>query len=101
MISAEPAQRYLTQFTQNLAHLVGFGIAGCKTRPINLPQCANQGVSVFTADFAIVVAVAIVETRLAHAALIVSPAGSDLPHFLWCYSDRSAVWKVMKQVYGS
>src|ERR1700716_4072859 len=69
MIAAELAQRRLVQLKQNLAQLLGFGISGCETLPVNLTQRADEGVSVFAADFAILVAVAIVETCLAHAAL--------------------------------
>jgi putative transposase len=57
------------QLKQNLAQLLGFRIALGKTLSVNLTQRADQGVSVFAADFAILVAVAIVETCLAHAAL--------------------------------
>jgi len=38
-------------------------------KPVNFAQRADGGVSVFAADFAVPVAVAIVETCLAHAAL--------------------------------
>src|ERR1700730_17317015 len=69
MIAAELAQRGLVQLKQNLAQLLGFGIAGCETLSVNLAQRADQGVSVLVADFAVLVTVAIVETCLAHAAL--------------------------------
>ena len=69
MITAELAQRRLVQFKQNFAQLLGFGIAGCETLSVNLSQRADEGVSVFAADFAIIAAVAVVETCLAHAAL--------------------------------
>src|ERR1700675_1981670 len=69
MIEAALAQRRLVQLKQNLAQLLGFRIAGCETLPVNLTQRADEGVSVFAADFAVLVAVAIVETCLAHAAL--------------------------------
>ena len=36
MIAAELAQRRLVQLKQNLAQLVGFGIAGCETLSVNL-----------------------------------------------------------------
>src|SRR3954454_14052522 len=84
MIAAELAERRLVQVKQNLPQLLGFGIAGCETLSVNLPQRADQGVSVFAADLAILVAVAIVETCLAHAALHCSrnrqhpPAGTKL-----------------------
>jgi hypothetical protein len=69
MIAAELAQRGLIQLKQNLAQLLGFRIAGGKTLSVNLTQRADQGVSVFVADFAILVAMAIVETSFAHVAL--------------------------------
>jgi hypothetical protein len=69
MIAAELAQRRLVELMQNLAQLLGFGIAGCETLSVNLTQCADQGVSVLVAYFAILVAVTIVETWFAHAAL--------------------------------
>ena len=69
MIAAELAERRLVQLKQDFAELLGFGVAGCKTLSVNLSQRADEGVSVFAADFAILVAVAVVETCLAHAAL--------------------------------
>ena len=69
MISAELAQRRFVQLKQNLAQLLGCRITSGETLSVNLTQGANEGVSVLVADFAIVVAVAIVETCLAHAAL--------------------------------
>jgi len=64
MIAAELAQRGLIQLKQNLAQLLGFRIAGGKTLSVNLTQRADQGVSVFVADFAILVAMAIVESLI-------------------------------------
>jgi hypothetical protein len=54
-----------------LSDLLALGrrVASCKTLSVNLTQRADKGVSVLVADFAVVVAVAIVETCLAHAAL--------------------------------
>src|SRR5262249_41390980 len=69
MIAAELAQRCLVELKQNLAQLLGFRITGCEALSVNLTQRADEGVAVLVADFAIPVAVAIVETRLAHAAL--------------------------------
>jgi hypothetical protein len=69
MIAAELAQRRLVQLKQNLAQLLGFEIAGCETLSIHLSQRADEGVAVLVADFAILVAVTIVETCLAQAAL--------------------------------
>jgi hypothetical protein len=67
MIAAELAQRRLVQLKQDLAQLFGFGVAGSKTLPVNLTLREDERVSVFAADFAIPVAMAIVETCLAHA----------------------------------
>src|SRR5436190_24156261 len=69
MITAELAQGRLIQVKQNLAQLLCFRIASCETLPVNLTQRTDEGVSVFGADFAVGVAVAIVETCLAHATL--------------------------------
>ena len=68
MIAAKLAQRRLVQLKQNLAQLLGFRITGCETLSV-LTQHADEGVSVLVADFVVLVAVAIVETGLAHAAL--------------------------------
>ena len=68
-VAAKLAQRCLVQVKHDLAQRVGWGIAGGKTLPVNLAQGADQGGPMLVADFAIVVALAIVETRLAHAAL--------------------------------
>jgi hypothetical protein len=62
MIAAELAQRRLVQPKLNFAELFGIGIAGCETLSVNLSQRADESISVFAADFAILVAVAIVET---------------------------------------
>src|SRR6516162_6141406 len=69
MIAAELAHRRFVQLKQNFTQLLGFRITGCEALSVNLAQRADEGVSVLVADFAILVAVAIVETRLAHAAL--------------------------------
>jgi hypothetical protein len=69
VIAAELAQRRFVQLKQNFTQLLGFGITGRETLSVNLAQCADEGVSVLVADFTIPVAVAIVETCLAHAAL--------------------------------
>lgn len=45
------------------------GIAGCEALSVNLAQRADEGVAVLVADFAVVVAMTIVQTCLAHAAL--------------------------------
>src|SRR6516225_1652179 len=69
MIAAELAHRRFVQLKQNFTQLLGFRITGCEALSVNLAQRPDEGVSVLVADFAILVAVAIVETRLAHAAL--------------------------------
>jgi hypothetical protein len=69
VVAAKLAQRCLVQVKKNVAQLVGWGIAGGKTLPVNLAQCADRRGAVLVADFAIVVALAIVETCLTHAAL--------------------------------
>jgi hypothetical protein len=58
-----------SQLKKNLAQLLGRSITGGKILSVNLAQRADEGVSVLVADFAVVVAVAIVETGFAHAAL--------------------------------
>jgi hypothetical protein len=67
MIAAKLVQRRLLQ--QSLTQLLGFRIAGGEILSVNFTPRADEGVSVFPADFAILVAVAIVETCLAHAAI--------------------------------
>jgi hypothetical protein len=62
IIAAELAQRRLVQLQQNLAEFFGFGITRGETLSVNLPQRADEGIAVLVADFAILVAVAIVET---------------------------------------
>ena len=57
-----------------MAQFLGIRITGSKTLSVNLTQRADEGVSVLVADFTVVVAVAIVETCLAHAALVVPRA---------------------------
>src|ERR1700689_3078511 len=69
VIAAELAQRRLVQLKQDFAELLGRGITGGKTLSVNLAQRTNEGVAVLVADFAVVVAVAIVETGFAPAAL--------------------------------
>src|SRR5882757_3112972 len=69
VIAAELAQRRLVQMSQNIAQLLGRRIARRETRSVNLAQGAQQRVAVLAADFAVMVAVSVVETWLAHAAL--------------------------------
>src|ERR1700686_3656722 len=66
VVAAELAWRSLIELHTQLR---GFRIPGGKTLSVKFAQRADGGVSVFAADFTILVAVAIVETCLAHAAL--------------------------------
>src|SRR5436309_1986593 len=79
VVATKLAQRCLVQVKQNVTQLVGRGITGGKTLPVNLAQCADEGVAVLVADFAIVVALAIVETCLTHAALHYAYSRNILP----------------------
>src|SRR5437899_3762356 len=67
VVAAKLVQRCLVQIRQSLAQLVGRGITGGKTLPVNLAQRADRGGAVLVADFTILLAV--VRTCLAHAAL--------------------------------
>src|SRR3954464_15419794 len=67
VVAAKLVQRRLVQIRQSFAQLVGWGITGGKTWPVNLAQRADGGGAVLVADFTILLAV--VETCLAHAAL--------------------------------
>src|ERR671911_2507593 len=67
VVAAKLAQRCLVQVKKNIAQLVGWGITGGKTLPVNLAQGADWGGAVLVADFTILLA--IVGTCLAHAAL--------------------------------
>jgi hypothetical protein len=69
MIAAELAQRRFVQLKKNLAQRFGFRMPGSETLPVNLAQRVDGRVSVFVADFTVVVAVAIVETCVTHGAL--------------------------------
>ena len=69
VIAAELAERRFVELRQDFAQLLGRGITGGKTLAINLAQRADERVAMLVADVTIVVAVAIVETGLAHAAL--------------------------------
>src|SRR5882757_3753282 len=77
MIAAELAHRRFVQLKQNFTQLLGFRIAGCEALSVNLTQRADEGVAVLVADFAVVVAMTIVQTCLAHAAL---PSGRKRQH---------------------
>jgi len=66
MIAAELAQRSFVELKKNLAQCLGFRMPGGETLPINLTQRVDGRVTVFVADFTVVVAVAIVETCAAH-----------------------------------
>ena len=82
VIAAKLAQRGFIELKQNVAQFLGVGITGSKTPSVNLAQRADEGIAVLVADFAVLVAMAIVETGLAHAALLWAhsrqhpPAGS-------------------------
>ena len=69
MISAKLAQRRFVQLKKNFAQCLGFRMSGSETLSVNLTQRVDGRASVFVADFTVVVAVAIVETCFAHAAL--------------------------------
>jgi hypothetical protein len=69
MIAAELAQRRFVQLKKNLAHCLGFRMPGSETLSVNLTQRVDGRVSVFVADFTVMVAVTIVETGVAHGAL--------------------------------
>jgi hypothetical protein len=69
MITAELAQRRFVQLKKNLAQCLGFRMPGSETLSVNLTQRLDGRASVFVADFTVVVAVAIVETGVAHGAL--------------------------------
>src|ERR1700730_2297318 len=69
VIAAELAWRSLIELRHYLTQSRGFRIPGGKTLSVNFAQRADGGVSLFAADFTILVAVAIVEICHAHAAL--------------------------------
>ena len=57
VVAAKLAQRCLVQVKHDIAQLVGWGITGGKTLPVNLAQRANRGGAVLMADFTILLAV--------------------------------------------
>ena len=65
----EAGSARFVELKQNVAQLLGCRITGGKSLSVDLAKRANQRGAVLVADFAIVVAVAIVETCLAHVAL--------------------------------
>ena len=69
VIAAELAERRLVQLNHDFAQLLGRGITGSKPWSVNLAQRTDEGIAMLVADFTIVVAVAVVETGFAHAAL--------------------------------
>src|SRR5205807_7207306 len=69
MIAPQLAQRCLIELSEDVTQLLCVRITGREARSVNLAQRADNGIAVLVADFAILVAVPIVETRLAHAAL--------------------------------
>src|SRR5258706_16199268 len=63
-----------------LAQFRGFRIPGRKTLPVNFTQRADESVAVLAADFTILVAMAMVETWFAHAALpLPQPIAQTVP----------------------
>jgi len=68
-IAAELAQRRLVELKQDPVQLLGFRITGCEALSCKSYPTADEGVAVLVADFTIVIAVAIVQTCVAHAAL--------------------------------
>jgi hypothetical protein len=79
MIAAQLAQGSVVELKQNVTQLVRFRIPRSETLSVNLAQRANEGVAVLVADFAILVAMAIVEARLVHAALPCARGRQHLP----------------------
>src|SRR3954469_13465461 len=77
VVAAKLVQRRLIQIRQSLAQLVGWGVTGSKTLPVNLAQRADGGGAVLVADFTILLAV--VETCLTHAALSLVPPSKHPP----------------------
>ena len=69
MIAAELAQRRFVQLEKNFAQCFGFRMPGGETLSVNVTQRLDGRVSVFVADFTVVVVVTIVETCFAHGAL--------------------------------
>ena len=69
VVTAELAQRSFVQLEKDLAQGPGFRMPGGETLSVNLAQRMDGRISVFVADFTVVVAVAIVETCVAHGAL--------------------------------
>lgn len=69
MIAAELAQRRFVELKKNLAQCLGFRMPSGETLSVDLTQRADERVPVLMADFAVVIAVAIVETCFAHGAL--------------------------------
>jgi hypothetical protein len=57
VVAAKLAQRCLVQVKHDIAQLVGWGITGGKTLPVNLAQRADGGGAVLVADFTILLAV--------------------------------------------
>jgi len=72
MIAAKLAYRRLGEVKQDLTQFRGFRIPGCKALAVNLTQRANKYVAVLAADYIVLVAMASVQPRFAHAALPLS-----------------------------
>jgi len=79
VIAAKLAQRSFVELKQHRAQLLGRGITCGKTLPVNFTQGADQRVAVLVTDLAIVVAVAMIETWLAHAVLLCRPTREHPP----------------------
>jgi hypothetical protein len=76
--------------------LRGFRIPGGKTLSGNFAQRADGGVSVFAADFTILVAVAIVETCLAMLLSIVPTASSRRDRMATKLRSRNGIIRTMR-----
>ena len=79
MIPAELAQRRFVQLLQDVAQLLGCGIAGGKALSVNLAQRTDQGVAVLVADFAVMVARRLSRPGLLMPSSIVPAVDSILP----------------------
>src|SRR3984893_13092533 len=96
MIAAKMAQRRLVPLEKNVAQLIAFRISSRETLPVNLAQRTDERVSVFAADFAVLVAVAIVEAWLAHAALLCA-RGRQHPPAEIEWQPTPAFWTALGQ----
>jgi hypothetical protein len=75
-------------------------LSGCEALSVNLTQHADRGVTVLVADFAIVVAVAIVQTCLAQ--LLSTVAARDTSSRRAEMATKlSAVWSIAISAFGT